>query len=116
MFFKKYKKLKSENERLINENSVLNRQLEELQYSLTSSATQIRAVKQTRPVKHFRFRKCTDDYKLASNSELYATHYKLRCVELVREGLFENLCESGAIQTTYDGEFLEMSIDVVMPE
>lgn len=110
MFFKKYKKLKSENERLLKENNVLNRQLEELQCS------PIRVVKQTRPVKHFRFRKCTDDYKLASNSELYATHYKLRCVELVREGLFENLCESGAIQTTYDGEFLEMSIDVVMPE
>lgn len=110
MFFKKYKKLKSENERLLNENNVLNRRLEELQHPPTISATQIR------PVRNFRFRKCTDDYKLVGDSELYATQYKLRCVELVREGLFENLCESGAIQTTYDGEFLEMSIDVVMPE
>ena len=110
MFFKKYKELKSENERLLKENSMLNRQLDELRCPPTISATQ------TRPVRHFRFRKCTDDYKLVSDSELYATQYKLRCAELVREGLFENLCDSGAIQTIYDGEFLEMGIDVVMPE
>ena len=110
MFFKKYKKLKTENERLLNENIVLNWRLAELQCPPTISAMQIR------PVEHFRFRKCMDDYKLVSDSELYATQYKLRCVELVREGLFESLCDSGAIQTIYDGEFLEMGIDVVMPE